>query len=580
MRRLALTLIVHAALAASAPAAAAEPQGDAAIDAESPRAVGLVVAKRVVTDAGDDAAHDALAWDADGRIVAIGAADALKAAHPDARVHDVGESVVMPGLIDAHGHLMNLGFALLRADLVGTASKAEVIARLQAYAATLPADAWLIGRGWDQNDWPEKSFPTAADLDAAFPDRPVWLERVDGHAGWGNTAAIRAAEAHQKRAFDGDWQVDGGRVLRDGDRATGVFIDAAAALVDAAVPPPSEALRERAFETALAAAAANGLTGVHDMGVSREDLALFARFADAGRLTLRVEAYADGDRAALADRCAQGPFVHAGGRLAMRGVKVYMDGALGSRGAALIDDYSDEPGHRGLLLMRREALDTLLAKVKGCGLQAATHAIGDLANRMVLDGYATALGPDAKTSDHRWRIEHAQVVSPKDLPRFAELGVIASMQPTHATSDMPWAEARVGAERIRGAYAWKTLRDSGARLALGSDFPVESVDPRLGLYAAVSRQDLAGQPVGGWQPQERLPIVASIGGFTADAAYANRREGELGRLAPGFRADFIVVEADPRTAEARSLPTLRVHATWLDGTPVFERDGDAATAGR
>ena len=565
MRRIVLPALMVAALA---PTAQAAPATD------------LLVAARIVTAMANESPSDAMAWDADGRIVAIGRAEALQAAHPDARVHDVGEGVVMPGLIDAHGHLMNLGFALLRADLVGATSKAEILERLKAYAATVPADAWIIGRGWDQNDWPEKAFPTAADLDAAFPDRPVWLERVDGHAGWGNTAAMRAAEARQARSFDGDWQVDGGRILREGGRATGVFIDAAAALVDVAVPVPSEALREEAFERALAAAAASGLTGVHDMGVSRDDLALYARFADAGRLTLRVEAYADGDRDALADRCAQGPYVHDGGRLAMRGVKIYMDGALGSRGAALIDDYSDEPGHRGLLLMRREALGALLAKVKDCGLQAATHAIGDLANRLVLDAYAETLGSAAATSDHRWRIEHAQVVAPADLPRFAALGVIASMQPTHATSDMPWAEARVGAARLRGAYAWKTLQDSGARLALGSDFPVESVDPRLGLYAAVTRQDLQGLPVGGWQPQERLAMPEALDGFSTDAAFANRSEAAVGRLAPGYRADFIVVDRNPRTVDARELPRLTVRSTWVDGRPVYDGDAAAATAAR
>jgi len=387
---------------------------------------------------------------------------------------------------------------------------------------------------------------------------------------------MHATEAKHGKTFDGDWQVDGGRILREGDKATGVFIDAAATFIDGAVPAPSEALREEAFERALAAAAASGLTGVHDMGVSRADLALYTRFADADRLTLRVEAYADGDRDALADRCAQGAYVHDGGRLAMRGVKVYMDGALGSRGAALIADYSDEPGHRGLLLMRQEALESLLSKIKGCGLQAATHAIGDLANRLVLDGYAKVLGPEAATLDHRWRIEHAQVVSPKDLPRFAELGVIASMQPTHATSDMPWAEARLGAERIRGAYAWKTLKDGGARLALGSDFPVESVDPRLGLYSAVTRQDLEGLPLGGWQPQERLTMLDALAGFTADAAFANRREGEIGRLAEGYRADFVVLDADPAAIDAAAVPKLVVRSTWVDGAPVYQRPTDSA----
>ncbi|WP_397607966.1 amidohydrolase [Silanimonas sp.] len=574
MRRLALSSLILATLALPACAPPSNEATTATSPATATPTVHLLVAARIA--ASDNADANAMAWDDTGHIIAIGRAEDLAQRFPAATRHDAGDSVVMPGLIDAHGHLMNLGFALLRADLVGATSKAEIIERLQAYAATVPADAWIIGRGWDQNDWPEKDFPTAADLDAAFPDRPVWLERVDGHAGWGNTAAMRAAEAKHGKTFDGDWQVDGGRILRDGEKATGVFIDAAAAFIDAAVPAPSEALREEAFERALAAAAASGLTGVHDMGVSRADLALYTRFADEGRLSLRVEAYADGDRDALADRCAQGPYVHDGGRLAMRGVKVYMDGALGSRGAALIADYSDEPGHRGLLLMRQEALDALLAKVKGCGLQAATHAIGDLANRLVLDGYAKVLGPDAATVDHRWRIEHAQVVSPKDLPRFAELGVIASMQPTHATSDMPWAEARVGAERIRGAYAWKTLRDGGARLALGSDFPVESVDPRLGLYSAVTRQDLEGLPLGGWQPQERLTMVEALAGFTADAAFANRREGDIGRLAEGYRADFVVLDADPSAIDALAVPKLVVRSTWVDGAPVYQRPADSA----
>ncbi len=574
MTRHALSLLISLALASGAAHAATVGATASPVALPSGQATDLLIAASIHTSDADAGAPPAtaMAWDLNGRIVAVGTADALRDRFPDAVIHDAGSAHVMPGLIDAHGHLMGLGFALLRADLMGTTSKAEIIARLQAYARDLPADAWIIGRGWDQNDWAEKEFPTAADLDAAFPNRPVWLERVDGHAGWGNTAAMRAAEAAGARAFDGDWQVEGGRVLRTDGKATGVFIDAAAAIVDATVPAPSEALREEAFARALAAAAASGLTGVHDMGVSRADLAMYARFADQGRLGLRVEAYADGDRDALADRCATGPYQHASGRLAMRGVKIYMDGALGSRGAALIEDYSDEPGHRGLMLMRREALDTLLAKVKACRLQAATHAIGDAANRQVLDGYAKALGADAASSDHRWRIEHAQVVAPADLPRFAELGVIASMQPTHATSDMPWAEARLGAARLRGAYAWKTLHDSGARLALGSDFPVESVDPRLGLYSALTRQDLTGMPEGGWQPQERLSIAEAVAGFTRDAAFAGRDEGDLGRLAPGYLADFIVVDADPAHVAAARLPTLRVESTWIDGRPVFQRE--------
>lgn len=507
---------------------------------------------------------EAMAWDGEGRILATGDARDLLARYPGAERIDAAGRTVIPGLIDAHAHLMGLGHALMRADLGGADSKAEIVARLKAFEAELPKGAWLLGRGWDQNRWPEKEFPTAADLDAAFPERPVWLERVDGHAGWGNSAALRAAG----RDFAGDWQVDGGRILREDGRATGVFIDAAMALVEAVIPPPDDALREEALERALAESAKSGLTGVHDMGVSLADLALYRRFADGGRLTLRVNAYADGDSHALAALCAFGPLEHPSGRLRMRGVKLYADGALGSRGAALLADYHDEPGHRGLLVTSPGDLETAMAKARDCGVQVATHAIGDRGNRIVLDLYEKLLGERAN-SDHRWRIEHAQVVAPEDIPRFARLGVLASMQPTHATSDMPWAGDRLGPRRLAGAYAWRRFLDAGVRMPFGSDFPVEQVDPRLGLYAAVTRQDLEGRPPGGWLPDQKLGIAEALHGFTAAAAQASFDEESLGMLAPGKRADFVILDADPFDLPATALPRNAVRSTWVDGRPVY-----------
>lgn len=512
---------------------------------------------------------EAIAWDDSGRIVAVGDAKELLARYPKASRVDAGKATVIPGLIDAHAHLMGLGYALIRADLVGTRDKADILRRLREYEKDLPAGTWLLGGGWDQNDWHDNRFPSAADLDAAFPDRPVWLERVDGHAGWANSAAMRAVEKASGRSLKGDWQPDGGRILRQADAPTGVFVDGAMDLINAVVPPPDEKTRERALRVALEATARNGLTGVHDMGASREDLALFRRFADAGELSLRVDAYADGDRAALADLCEHGLYRHASGRVEMRGVKLYMDGALGSRGAALLADYSDEPGNRGLLVTQPEAYEAAVRKAKRCGVQVATHAIGDRGNRLALDTYRRVLGDDAK-SDHRWRIEHAQIVSPGDVPRFAALGVIASMQPTHATSDMPWAERRVGKERIAGAYAWRRFLDSGAHLALGSDFPVESVDPRLGLYAAATRQDRAGQPPGGWLADQKLTAAEALRGFTADAAYAGKDEDSVGRLAPGLHADFVVLEQDPLAVPASALDDLKIKSTWIDGKAVYE----------
>jgi len=516
-------------------------------------------------------AAEAIAWDATGRIVAVGRREEVLAQAPGAALHDAQGATVVPGLIDAHAHLMGLGLALMRADLVGTRSKAEVIARLQAFAATLPPDAWLLGRGWDQNDWPEQSFPTAADLDAAFPDRPVWLERIDGHAGWANSVALRRAT----RELEGDWQPDGGRIVRIGTRPTGVFVDAATDLVQQAVPPPDAAYRAEALRRALAVAASVGLTGMHDMGTSVADLDLYQRFADEGRFTLRVVAYADGDAAALEQLCRQGPYLHPSGRVRMAGVKFYADGALGSRGAALLEPYSDDHANRGLLVTAPAKLLDGMRKARGCGLQVATHAIGDRGNRLVLDDYATVLGAAAGT-DHRWRIEHAQVVSPADIPRFAQLGVIASMQPTHATSDMPWAEARLGRERLAGAYAWRRFVQSGARLALGSDAPVESADPRLGLYAAVTRWEgtlscvsQCGDTQESVPSDQRLTAAEALRGFTTDAAWAGFMEREVGRLEPGLRADFVLLDADPLSVAPDRLPRIRVLSTWADGTPVY-----------
>jgi predicted amidohydrolase YtcJ len=509
----------------------------------------------------------ALAWDGAGRLLAVGERTAVLGRYPGARRLEVDGATVVPGLIDAHGHVMSQGLALLRADLVGAATKDEAMARLRAYERTLPAGAWLLGRGWDQNDWPEKTYPTAADLDAVFPERPVWLERIDGHAGWANGAAMRAV----KRDLSGDWQPDGGRILRTDGRPTGIFIDTAVALIDAAVPAPDVATRSEALKRALASAASVGLTGVHDMGTSLADLELYRRFADLGQLTLRISAYADGDAAALAALCAMGPYRHASGRLRMTGVKLYADGALGSRGAALLADYHDEPGQRGLLVTDPAALEAAMVKARDCGVQVATHAIGDRANRIVLDAYARVIG-STEAPARRWRIEHAQIVSLEDIPRFAQQHVIASMQPIHATSDGPWVESRVGKAGLPGAYAWRRFLDSGALLAFGSDFPVESDDPRLGLYAAITREDLAGNPPGGWLPDQKLSAAEALRGFSADAAYAGFAEADVGRLAAGLRADFVVLDGDPLTVAPRRIPELRVRSTWLDGERVYGAD--------
>lgn len=498
-----------------------------------------------------------------GIVVALGTRAEMSGRAPSATQLDLGSASIIPGLVDAHGHLLGLGLGMARADLMGTASKAEVIVRLRAKATELDPGSWLLGRGWDQNDWPGTEFPTATDLDAAFPDRPVFLRRVDGHAGWANTRALAKAS----KDLNGDWQPDGGRILRDAQgQPTGVFIDAAIGLIAQQIPQPSKNEMRQAFRAAMTYAAAKGLTGVHDMGISLAQFEILRELDRTEGLPIRVYAHADGDAAALQALCGLGSVGAPGDRLQLRAVKMYVDGALGSRGARLLEDYSDEAGHRGLWLTEPARFEELVRRASECGLQIATHAIGDGANQMVLDTYAKVKGDDLAAA--RWRIEHAQIVDPADLSRFAQLGVIASMQPTHATSDMPWVPARLGPNRLSGAYAWKSLLDSGAHLAFGSDFPVERVSPLLGLYAAISRQDLAQQPVDGWLPEQRVSLAEAIAAFSTGAAYASFEEGQMGRLSPGFQADFVVFGSDPFAAQARQVVDLPVLQTWVGAKQV------------
>jgi len=528
---------------------------------------GLAVNGQIYTMDPDQPLVEAIAWDGEGRIVALGGADALAGRWPDAPVTDLEKRTVIPGLIDAHGHVMGLGFALLNADLAGAASIDEVIARLRRHAAELPEGAWLRGRGWDQTRWPGAEFPTAADLDAAFPERPVLLERIDGHAVWANSAAMAMVEAD----LSGDWQPEGGFIHRDDEgNPTGVFIDRAEDVFEDVIPPPTEAEKALALDRALARMTSLGLTGVHDAGTSLDDLRRFLHREAVGQLPIRIHALADGDAEALASLCRMGMVETP--RVTARGVKLYADGALGSRGAALLEDYSDDPGNRGLLFEQDDALQAMVDKAMGCDLQVAIHAIGDRANRQAID----ALIAGQKRFDDnpgRHRVEHVQIIHPKDIPRLAGAGIIASMQPTHATSDMRWAEDRLGEQRLFGAYAWQRLRQAGARLAFGSDFPVEQVDPMLGIYAAVTRQDLDGEPPGGWLPDQRVTAEVAVAGFTIDAAHAGFAEHAVGSLEVGKRADFVVLDRNLFEIEAADIPDTKVLATYLDGQAVYRADG-------
>ena len=505
----------------------------------------------------------------DGKIVQVIPEGAMMKLSGVDTVVDGGGRTLLPGLIDAHGHVMGLGESAMQLDLVGTASLADLQARLRDYAAARPADPWIVGRGWNQELWTDKRFPTAADLDAVVPDRPVILERVDGHAVVVNNAALKAAGVTA-----GTKAAAGGEIERDATgKPTGLLIDAATELVAAKVPPPTPAQLDGALAKAQEALLAVGITGVADMGTGVEAWQTYRRAGEAGRLQVRLMSYAS-DVEPMRALAPNGPtdWLY-GDRLRMGGIKIYADGALGSRGAWLKRPYADKPETSGLRFLTDEELRAKLDEAAKIGIQPVIHAIGDAANAQAIAAYEW-LG-QRYPGDRRWRIEHVQVVDPADIPRIGKAGIIASMQPVHQTSDRTMAEARLGPDRLAGAYAWQSMLRSGAKLAFGSDFPVESPNPFSGLAAAISRQDMQGQPPGGWIPAERLTFEQALTAFTRDAAYAGYAEGKIGSLEPGKWADFILVDRDPTKIDAQSLARTEVLETWVAGKKVWERSASA-----
>lgn len=503
----------------------------------------------------------------DGRIVAVGGDADVRAFHgPKTRVVDLAGGSVVPGLADAHLHVENMGQFLENLSLVGATSLQEALDRVAARAKAMPPGEWLLGRGWDQNDWPEKRFPTALELDRAAGDRPVYLVRIDGHAGWANTRAITLAGVTAATA-----DPSGGRIIRDAAGApAGVFVDTAQALVASRVPPPSREVRKRRLAKGLAAAAAAGLTSVHDAGVTVEMVGLYKELLAEDALPVRVYVMLRGPGEFLEKGAALEPEVGLGdGRLTVRSIKVVADGALGSRGAWLLEPYADEPGTRGLNTVDPAVYERLLGEAVRRGFQVATHAIGDAANRFVLDAYERAFaGGDGAA--RRFRVEHAQILAPADVPRFKKLGVLPSMQPTHCTSDMYWAGDRVGPERVKGAYLWKTFLDQGVPVPAGSDAPVESIAVMPGIMAAVTRQDAKGWPEGGWQPQERVSLEQALRMFTRDEAYAAFDEKDRGAITVGRRADFTVLGRDLTRVAPADLDDVPVRMTIVGGRVVHE----------
>jgi len=528
----------------------------------------IVAARRIYTVDPDRPLVRALAV-RDGRIAFAGSVrEAMALKGRGTRVLDLGDATVIPGIIDAHAHLLGLGEALRTVDLTGTRSYQEVVERVAARARGLKPGEWIVGRGWDQNAWPDRRFPTLEALSRAVPDNPVRLTRVDGHAVLANARALALAGVTAATP-----DPPGGRIIRDtGGAPTGVLVDEATSLVERVEPPLSREETRAAVLAAIAEANRWGLTGIHDPGVEAPTIDLYEEMARAGQFKLRDYVMVAGDSDATITRYLRRGPQNAlyEGHLWIRSIKLYADGALGSRGAALLEDYSDEPGNRGLVITGPDSIRTVAIAALRAGFQVCVHAIGDRANRWVLDAYQAALD-SVPTADHRFRIEHAQVLSPQDIPRFAELGVIPSMQTSHQTSDMYWAVDRLGPTRAAGAYAWRSLLETGVVIPNGTDFPVEAVNPMIRFHSAVTRQDANGWPAGGWYPAQRMTREEALKSLTIWPAYAGFMEHAVGSLTTGKYADFTVLDQDIMTVAPERILDTHVVMTVLGGETVYER---------
>jgi len=475
---------------------------------------------------------------------------------------DGGGRTLIPGLIDSHGHVMALGLSHITLDLSGTRTLAEAQAKIRDYVAANPGRKWIIGTGWNEGRWGLGRFPTAAELDAAAADVPVWLERADGHAGWANSMAMRAANvtAASKAPI-------GGRIEMAGGKPSGIFTDKAMELIQRSVPPPAPKDRDIAFEKAQQQLLANGVTAIADMGTSIEDWQAFRRSADRSALRVRIISYALGlDNMVLIAGPEPTPWLY-DDHLRMGGLKLDLDGALASRGAWLKADYADAAGQRGYPLIPATQLRNVMSRAAMDNFQIAVDATGDAANSELLDAI-TELGQTYK-GDRRWRIEQAEVIDPIDLPRFGQNSIVVAMQPGLEASDWRMAVARVGEARLKGAYAWRAMSENRVPLAFGSSAPGSSVSPFTGMAVAMSREDGRGEPAGGWMPQQRVSFETALDGYTRQAAYAAFAERKFGSLAPGQRADFVLIDRDISVASPFDIGAAKVLETWIGGKRVY-----------
>jgi predicted amidohydrolase YtcJ len=500
-----------------------------------------------------------------GKVVAIGTAE-LRQKYPNVTFIDGQGKVLLPGLIDAHGHVMGLGETLLQVDLRESKSALDAAKMVQAYAKTQQNLAWITGRGWNQVLWPGKAYPTANLLDEYVNDKPVMLSRVDGHASWVNTKALEIAGI-TKDTLD----PPGGKIVRDKQgNPTGVLIDNAESLMLEYLPKTSEVTLTAQLNAAGEHLLSEGITSVHDAGIDKVVYDYYKKRVAEHSLPVRIYPMLAATSPDLVQLLEAGYVQDQYDWLSIKSVKAYGDGALGSRGAALLQPYSDAPDNEGLLVTREQDLKPLFDLVLGKGFQLNFHAIGDRTNRLALDQFADSFTrTDGKSL--RNRVEHAQVVNVDDISRFKTLNIIPAMQPTHATSDMNMAEDRVGAERLKGAYAWQTFLKQGSPVAFGSDFPVELANPFFGLHAAVTRQDRNNSPDTGWIPNEAVTVKQAFRGFTLDAAYAAHQEKILGGLTKGKWADFILIDQDVFSVSPQDIWKTQVLETWIAGEKRFTK---------
>jgi predicted amidohydrolase YtcJ len=502
------------------------------------------------------------------RIIWVGTnADAARRFPEPARRIDLGGATVLPGIIDAHTHLASLGESYLKLNLKGLETPEEAVRLVKERAATAQPGQWIQGWGWDEGKW-AAHYPTHEGLTAAAPDNPVYLAGLHSFAAWVNKKALELSAITSNTK-----DPDKGKIIRnESGEPTGVLTNEAQRLVTSHIPPFTLDEVKRGIALAAAECVRNGLTSVHEARVTAMMLTAFRELIKEDRLPLRVYAMLDGSDKSLVDEwLARGPEIdRANHRFIVRCFKVFADGALGSRGAALLEPYSDDPANKGVTTTSRYELFSITRRSLGRGFQVAVHAIGDSANRMTLDCFEWALRDSPRSRDARLRIEHAQVVAAADIPRFARLGVIASMQPVHCTSDMPWAEKRLGPERVKGAYAWRSIIKTGAHLPLSSDFPGETLNPFYGIYAAVTRQDPAGNPGGGWHPEQRLTLDEALRGYTLEAAYAEFEEASKGSIEEGKLADLVVISGDITGISPREFLSIKVLKTIVDGKVVYQ----------